>query len=47
MLVGALHHGDFLDYLLSADEVVIIFDQTLINLIIQSRSDFKSEWSKY
>ena len=46
MLIAALHHGDFLEYLLCADEVVIIFDQELINLVIQSHSDFMSEWSK-
>ena len=46
MLIAALHHGDFLDYLLCADEVVIIFDRELINLVIQSHSNFKSEWSK-
>lgn len=46
MLVAALHHDDFLDYLICADEVVIIFDQELIKLVIQSHSKFKSEWSR-
>jgi hypothetical protein len=46
LLIAALHHGDFLDYLLCADEVVIIFEHELINLVIQSHSDFISEWSK-
>jgi len=45
MLIAALHHGDFLNYLLCADEVVICFDQELIDLVIQSHSEFISEWS--
>lgn len=44
MLVSALHHGAFTEYLLCADEVVIIFDDDLINEVIQSHSNFKSEW---
>ena len=44
MLVGALPHGDFLEYMLCADEVVIIFDSDLINSVIQTHSSFKTEW---
>lgn len=44
MLIAALHHKDFMDYLLCADEVVIIFDHELIDLVIQTHLNFKSEW---
>lgn len=45
MLVSALHHGDFTEYLLCADEVVIIFDSDLMKEVIQLHSIFRSEWS--
>lgn len=47
MLIGALHHGDFKQYLTCADEVVVIFDNELILSVIKTRSSFRSEWSSY
>jgi hypothetical protein len=47
MLIGALHHGDFEQYLICADEVVAIFDSKLIQSVKKTRSTFRSEWSTY
>jgi len=45
LLIGALRHGDFLTYLNCTDEIVTIFDRTLIDRVIKAREKLKSEWS--
>jgi hypothetical protein len=46
VLIGALHHGDFLEYVICADEVVIVQDATVINKLKQSRFDLFSNWER-
>ena len=47
MLIGALHHGDFEEYLICADEVVAIFDSELIMSVKKTRSNYKGECFTY
>jgi hypothetical protein len=42
LLIGALHHGDFLNYTTCADEVVVAYDADLINEIKAARTELET-----
>jgi hypothetical protein len=44
LLIGAMHHGDFMRYKICADEIVIVWDTAIIEKVKVSRAGQKSEW---
>ena len=37
LLIGAMHHGDFMTYTVCADEIVLVWDTSLIEKVKESR----------
>jgi hypothetical protein len=46
LLVGAMRHGNFLEYTICADEIVVVYDLELINKAKALRDGQKSEWTE-
>ena len=46
LLIGAMHHGDFLDYTICADEIVVVQDPAIIEKVKESRANLRSGWTE-
>lgn len=46
LLIGAMHHGDFLDYTICADEIVVVQNPAIIEKVKESRANLRSGWTE-
>ncbi len=46
LLIGAMRHGDFLNYTISADEIVVVQDPAIIEKAKESRANLRSGWTE-
>jgi hypothetical protein len=46
LLIGAMHHGDFLDHTICADEIVVVQDPAMIETVKESRANLRSGWTE-